>query len=330
MSVPRPAMFVAIVTAPGWPAPATISASRWWYFAFSTLCCSPARLNSFASVSDASTLVVPMSTGIAELVQPARLLDDRVVLLAARLVDEIVPVVADHRPVRRDDRDLELVDLEELRLFRLGRTGHAGQLVVHAEVVLDGDRRHRLRLALDANAFLGLDRLVQPLRPATARHRAAGELVDDQHLAVLHDVVHVASRTARARAAAGARCSAARSSTRTRSRAGGAPRSSASARQLVIVIDPMHFLRQVGQHERVVLVGRHEVDAAVGEVHRVALLVEHEQQVVLDVAVRLLARAAAGDRRCDRAPSSARAACCPAPAAPSSAAGSSGCPSCAL
>jgi hypothetical protein len=29
MSVPRPTMFVAIVTAPGWPARATISASRW-------------------------------------------------------------------------------------------------------------------------------------------------------------------------------------------------------------------------------------------------------------------------------------------------------------
>ena len=41
------------------------------------------------------------------------------------------------------------------------------------------------------DAFLGLDRLVQPFRPATARHRAAGELVDDQHLAFLHDVVHV-------------------------------------------------------------------------------------------------------------------------------------------
>ena len=135
---------------------------------------------------------MPIEHRVAEVVQPPRLLDDRVVLLAARLVDEIVPVVADHRLVRRNDRDLELVDLEELRLFRLGRAGHAGQLVVHAEVVLDRDRRHRLRLALHADAFLGLDRLVQSLRPATARHRAAGELVDDQHLAVLHDVVHVA------------------------------------------------------------------------------------------------------------------------------------------
>ena len=38
MSVPRPAIFVAIVTAPGNPALATISASFWWYFAFRTWC----------------------------------------------------------------------------------------------------------------------------------------------------------------------------------------------------------------------------------------------------------------------------------------------------
>ena len=39
--------------------------------------------------------------------------------------------------------------------------------------------------------FLGLDRLVQAVGPAAARHEAAGELVDDQHLAVLHHVIHV-------------------------------------------------------------------------------------------------------------------------------------------
>ena len=96
-----------------------------------------------------------------------------------------------HRLVRRDDRDLEPVDLVELGLLRLGGAGHARQLLVHAEVVLDRDRGERLRLALHLHAFLGLDRLVQPLRPAPARHRAAGELVDDEDLAFLHDVVHV-------------------------------------------------------------------------------------------------------------------------------------------
>jgi hypothetical protein len=47
-------------------------------------------------------------------------------------------------------------------------------------------------LLLDADALLRLDGLVQALRPATAFHDAAGELVDDLDLAVLDDVVDVA------------------------------------------------------------------------------------------------------------------------------------------
>ena len=41
MSTPRPAMFVAMVTAPGRPACAMICASCSWYFAFNTLCGTP-------------------------------------------------------------------------------------------------------------------------------------------------------------------------------------------------------------------------------------------------------------------------------------------------
>ena len=38
---------------------------------------------------------------------------------------------------------------------------------------------------------LRLDRLVQAVAPAAARHQAAGELVDDDDFAVLHHVVDV-------------------------------------------------------------------------------------------------------------------------------------------
>jgi hypothetical protein len=48
------------------------------------------------------------------------------------------------------------------------------------------------RLALDAQALLRLDCLVQALAPAPAGHLAAGELVDDDDLTVLDDVVAVA------------------------------------------------------------------------------------------------------------------------------------------
>ena len=54
-------MFVAMVTAPGWPVCWMISASRAWFFAFSTLI--PRRVSIPASISETSTEIVPTSTG---------------------------------------------------------------------------------------------------------------------------------------------------------------------------------------------------------------------------------------------------------------------------
>ncbi len=66
-----------------------------------------------------------------------------------------------------------------------------GQLVVEAEIILDGDRRQRLRLAVDLHAFLGFHRLVQAVAPAAAAHFAARVFVHDHHLVILDDVLHV-------------------------------------------------------------------------------------------------------------------------------------------
>ena len=129
--------------------------------------------------------------GETALVLPLDLVHDRVVLLLARLVDEIVFVDAPHGAVRRNDDDLELVDLMELGLFGLGGARHAGKLLVHAEVVLDRDRRERLRLLAHRHAFLRFHRLVQAVRPPPPRHQPAGELIDDEDLAVLNDVLDV-------------------------------------------------------------------------------------------------------------------------------------------
>ncbi len=63
MSVPRPAMLVAMVTAPGAPAWATISASCSWKRAFSTSCGTRFCFSSALMCSLFSMLVVPTSTG---------------------------------------------------------------------------------------------------------------------------------------------------------------------------------------------------------------------------------------------------------------------------
>ena len=64
MSVPRPAIFVAIVTTPGFPASATISASFLCIFALSTLCLTFRIFNILLNNSEISTDVVPINTGL--------------------------------------------------------------------------------------------------------------------------------------------------------------------------------------------------------------------------------------------------------------------------
>ncbi len=123
----------------------------------------------------------------------ADVLDDRLELVLLRQVHEVRRVVADHRPVRRDHGDFEPVDLLELERLGIRGARHAGELGVHAEEVLERDRGNRLVFLAHVHAFLGLDRLVQAVRPATSRHRATGELVDDDHLAVPDDVLDVAA-----------------------------------------------------------------------------------------------------------------------------------------
>ena len=63
MSVPRPAMLVAMVTAPNLPASATICASCSCWRAFSTLCGMPSFFSSSDRNSDFSMLVVPTRIG---------------------------------------------------------------------------------------------------------------------------------------------------------------------------------------------------------------------------------------------------------------------------
>ena len=118
--------------------------------------------------------------------------DDRPVFFLDRAVDLVVLVDALDGHIGRDLGHVETVDFGEFLRFGRRRARHAGKLVVHAEVVLEGDGGERLVLGLDLDVFLGLERLMQAFRIAPARHHAAGEFVDDDDLAVPDDVVLVA------------------------------------------------------------------------------------------------------------------------------------------
>ncbi len=89
------------------------------------------------------------------------------------------------------------VDLVELVLFGLRRTGHARELIVHAGAVLDGDGGERLRLALDLDTYLCFStdrrRSSLQLRPAIGRPLSSSTittcraLTDDVLLVVVEE-----------------------------------------------------------------------------------------------------------------------------------------------
>ena len=117
--------------------------------------------------------------------------DHCVVFGPLRLVNHILPVVTDYRTVGRDHDDVELVYGPEFAGLRLCRTGHTGELVVHPEIVLQGDGGKRLCGGLHLHVFLGLHRLVQTVAPTASFHHTSGLFVDNLHLVVHDDVVDI-------------------------------------------------------------------------------------------------------------------------------------------
>ncbi len=128
---------------------------------------------------------------LAAVVAFLQVLDDRLELGRLRLEDQVRLIDSDHGAVRRDRNDVQLVGRRELGRLGLGGTGHPGELLVHAEVVLERDCRPRVVLVLDPDTFFGLDSLVKAIGPASPLHDPACELVDDLHLAVGHQIVLV-------------------------------------------------------------------------------------------------------------------------------------------
>ena len=89
---------------------------------------------------------------------------------------------------RIDDLRLRFAETARIKVVSAVPDIAESSVVEAAEERLVRDRRDDLRLGLHRQPLLRLDRLVQPVAPPAAVHDAPGELVDDERLAVAHDV----------------------------------------------------------------------------------------------------------------------------------------------
>ena len=81
-------------------------------------------------------------------------------LLPYGFVYLVFSVLADDPFIGWDDHHVQLVDLPKFSRFRFGSTRHACQFVVHAEIILKGDRGVGLRSILHLHIFFGFNCLV--------------------------------------------------------------------------------------------------------------------------------------------------------------------------
>ena len=88
------------------------------------------------------------------------LFENGVPFLLGRAVDDIGVLEAQQLHVGRNLDDAQTINVAELGRLGNRRAGHTGQLLVHAEIVLEGDLSQGLVLGLDFDPLLGLQGLV--------------------------------------------------------------------------------------------------------------------------------------------------------------------------
>ena len=130
--------------------------------------------------------------GLSGLVHLDDVRDDRVGFRRGGDVDPVGFVLANVGRVRCDRGDTELVELAQLFACGQSGSGHAAHRRVPVDQRLHGDGVEHLTGFGGLDAFFGLDRGLQTVRPALQLGDAAAGRVDQVHGVVAHDVVHVA------------------------------------------------------------------------------------------------------------------------------------------
>ena len=116
------------------------------------------------------------------------LFDNGFVFFAFGFVNAVIHIFTGDRTVGGDYHHIQFVDVPKFACFRFGSTGHTGQLMIHTEVILQGNRCKSLCGSFHFHTFFRFNSLVQSVRVAAAFHDTAGLFINDFHLSVYNDI----------------------------------------------------------------------------------------------------------------------------------------------
>ena len=122
------------------------------------------------------------------------IVNDRSELAGLGRVDQVALILTNHRTVRRNRNNTDLVGRGEFCSFGFCSTGHTRTrtLGVQTEVVLKSNGCQGLIFSLDLHAFLRFDRLVHTIVVTTPRKHTASVFVNDQDFSPVDDVIAIA------------------------------------------------------------------------------------------------------------------------------------------
>ena len=102
-------------------------------------------------------------------------------------VEQVRMVNTCYRTVGWDRNNTDVISFAELFFLCLGCTCHAGQLLIHTEEVLIGNRSRSLCFFLNRHTFFGFNRLVETVRVATSFHCPTSKLINNQNFLIFTD-----------------------------------------------------------------------------------------------------------------------------------------------
>ena len=120
------------------------------------------------------------------------LLNNCMVLARVIFIHHVRVIQTNHRLIGGNFDNIQTVNCLEFLCLCGSSARHTGQLVIKAEVILEGNGGKGLVLFLNIHMLLRLDRLVKALRIPSAQHQTTGKFIHDDDLAVFHDIIDIA------------------------------------------------------------------------------------------------------------------------------------------